>query len=760
MLMTIKAPTSYRKRLLLYSILLGTIPVIILGISSYWKSSTAIQKKVNESSMQVLKQSQFKVEYILKSVDRAMSTFITSNNAFESLNQPREGFRIDLFQALQQSMNQLQQPELGVQDVQLMNFDQNWLIKNNGLYELNETMNPAVLSSYKTIVPGSEWLKQKSDSSQTAYDVSLVKKLPINLTPAIGMMVVRIPAYEFTHLISGGADLGNVMILDTDYTILAHQDSKMLGKKFSDLVDISHLEQTVDILEDTFTITNDQNKHMIIMRKSTYNGWLYVSDISIDEITKDSKSIGWFTLITTLVITCTTFLLSLQGSQTMYSPIRRLYQSVASYSEPRNGTRDEFEEMIDRFVKLTNSHSQMKTELKGQLPQLQELFVFKLLQGDIQASALEQKLLWLGYPHWERFSVLTLQTDSFEDTRFLESDLDLLMFAINNIVAELLPQEYSLKPILYNSSQVTIIGSDSSNEERMKKTIAELAEEIQHNIFQYLSLKVSIGISRTYVDLQDIPKALEEAEEALKYRFTFGEGSILFIDQVDPSRTNQARFPVELVKKLMDAVKLSDASLVEECLHQLLAELVNEKLTHREVQMFMVRLIIDFMKEIDESSPLFESLYKAQRSLFEEVSIIKTSQEVESWVRNTIVMPTMNFMQERTKFHYKKISDQMLWLIHQDFDKDITLESCSDRLNYHPDYIKKVFRKETGTNFSDYLFQYRMGIAKTWLRDTDWKISEIAEKLRYTNAQNFIRSFRKFEEKTPGQYREECKNLD
>lgn len=757
--MTIKAPTSYWKRLLLYSILLGTIPVIVLGISSYWKSSTAIQKKVNESSMQVLKQSQLKVEYILISVDRAMSTFITSNHVFESLHQPREGFRIDLFQALQQSMNQLQQPDLGVQDIQLMNFNQNWLIKNNGLYELNETMSSALLASYKSMVPGSEWLKQKNDPVQTAYDISLVKKLPINLTPAVGMMVVRIPAYEFSRLISGGTDLGNVMILDTDYTILAHQDGQMLGKKLSDLVDISPLEQAEDIQEGTFTLINNQNNHMIIVRKSAYNGWLYVSDISINEITKDSNDIGWFTLIATLVISFTTFLLSLQGSQTMYSPIRRLYQSVASHSDPRHGTRDEFEEMIDRFGKLTNSQTQMKNELKGQLPQLQELFVFKLLQGDMNAAAMEQKLSWLGYPRWEWFTVLSLQTDSIEDTRFHESDLDLLMFAINNIVTELVPQEYGLKPILYNSSQVTIIGFDVSNEEKMKKMMVELAEEIQLNILQYLSLKVSIGISRAYGSFQNIPKALEEAEEALKYRITFGEGSILFIDQVQPNRLNQIRFPEETVKKLMDAVKLSDASLVEEYFHQLMTELVNEKLSHREVQMFMVRLIIDFMKEVDESSELYEALYKAQRTLFEETFVLKTSQEVASWARNTIVMPTMKSIEERTRFHYKKISNQMLLLIHQEFDKDISLESCADRLNYHPDYIKKVFRKETGINFSDYLFQYRMGIAKTWLRDTEWKISEIAEKLRYTNAQNFIRSFRKYEEMTPGQYREESKKI-
>ncbi|MNI94118.1 HTH-type transcriptional regulator YesS [compost metagenome] len=62
---------------------------------------------------------------------------------------------------------------------------------------------------------------------------------------------------------------------------------------------------------------------------------------------------------------------------------------------------------------------------------------------------------------------------------------------------------------------------------------------------------------------------------------------------------------------------------------------------------------------------------------------------------------------------------------------------------------------ETGTNFSDYLIQYRMTMAKKWLIETDLKISEIAERVGYKIPQNFIRIFRKAEAITPGQYREQ-----
>jgi AraC-like DNA-binding protein len=67
--------------------------------------------------------------------------------------------------------------------------------------------------------------------------------------------------------------------------------------------------------------------------------------------------------------------------------------------------------------------------------------------------------------------------------------------------------------------------------------------------------------------------------------------------------------------------------------------------------------------------------------------------------------------------------------------------------------LSSVFKKETNMSFSEYLSQYRFNMAKKWLVETDMPIKEIAEKLTYNNPQNFIRSFRKQEDMTPGQYR-------
>ena len=55
--------------------------------------------------------------------------------------------------------------------------------------------------------------------------------------------------------------------------------------------------------------------------------------------------------------------------------------------------------------------------------------------------------------------------------------------------------------------------------------------------------------------------------------------------------------------------------------------------------------------------------------------------------------------------------------------------------------------------FTDYIAQQKLELAKQMLVETDLPVAEIAERLSYSNAQNFIRLFKKHMEITPGQYR-------
>ena len=87
------------------------------------------------------------------------------------------------------------------------------------------------------------------------------------------------------------------------------------------------------------------------------------------------------------------------------------------------------------------------------------------------------------------------------------------------------------------------------------------------------------------------------------------------------------------------------------------------------------------------------------------------------------------------------------------------METCAQMLNYNANHVSRIFRKETGCSFTEYLQGYRLEKAKKLLCETDMKVQDIAELLCYGNSQNFIRYFRKFENMTPRQYREQNSHI-
>lgn len=94
-----------------------------------------------------------------------------------------------------------------------------------------------------------------------------------------------------------------------------------------------------------------------------------------------------------------------------------------------------------------------------------------------------------------------------------------------------------------------------------------------------------------------------------------------------------------------------------------------------------------------------------------------------------------------------------IYYVHENYSKEIDIDNLTKILSINKSYFCKIFKKETGFTFSNFLNNYRVEKSKSLLKNTDRSLLEIALAVGF-NTQNYYSSvFKKFNSITPIQYR-------
>ncbi|NQX61145.1 helix-turn-helix domain-containing protein [Paenibacillus qinlingensis] len=743
---------TYLNKLVLYGFLLGVVPLLALGFFSYFRTSGTIQEYVEEGNFQILKLSQSRIEQNLKTVEASATTMLHSPFVESVLSLPLEGKYYNEFEQLTGTIRQLQVFELGVSDIEFYNMHGKWQIGNKGIYPFNQDeSHPTLDIPQKTI-----WESNKNG-------IRMISKKPAYDPDPDVIITADIPFSHLRKLLLDTSPLGSVFMLDSEMKLLGYQDESFT-RAFLGETELANQLKRLDGDGGKVNVHYGKQEYSVTFIRSSLTGWMYVSAVSIDMITQESKAIGQFTIWICLIITFAVLIFSVMGSNRFYSPIRKLYATVVGQDvqqQPLHNLKreDELQQIGTRFHSLLNRQQEMSGQIQGQVVQLNQFFVQKLFFGEVGPREIKEKLSDLQFPQsWQRMYVMAVEIDTLEGSRYEGKDLDLLLFAVNNIAGELAPRRAFLNPIVLHESQLTILGTDSSDPS-WEEDVFKLAEEIQRAVRTYLGISVSVGLSYAFEEWTKVPKAYKEAIDALRYRVKLGHETIISIRDIFADSPAETSYPVKISDELRQAVHASDLEQATFLLHQMVRELVVQPFHFHDYQFSLMRFLSELGSLLQDQGISIRTLMKDDESIVESLFNLRTTEEVEAWFKEVVVGPVLLLLEERRSHQFRKISEAVIQIIHDEYDTDLTLELCADRIEYHPHYVSKVFRQEAGVNFGDYLLQYRLTIAKKMLVETNMKISDISEKLKYTNSTNFIRSFRKVEGETPGQYRERMQEI-
>lgn len=760
---------KYRHQLIVFGLVLGIIPVMFLGMFSYIRSSRIIQKKVNETNLQLLQQTEMRVEAVLKSIQYYYFVLANSPAITEYLDKSLTYRDYDQVVEIQQRLMGIQAAQDSVRNALYANFDHGWVINNHGMSSIEEKFNLGKLAILIKDSRNSFWNCGRKDwsiaiSDQTASDnpldhINLIIKLPLNSNTPQGVLIVNLQGHEFMKYATQKGRCDEMILLDEGGKIILKD-----GRSILDETQIHEISREIGDKPDRqgfYKGAWNHHKVGISFRKSTYNGWTYVSVYNIPDITRDSRSIGWATMILCLIMMSGIASVTVFGSSMIYTPIKNIYDICLRYLHMKkidlhlDLSNNEFSFIEAGITTLVTKESEMIRQIESQMIRLEELFLIKLVNGELNKEDIDQKLHVFGSTRfWKFLSILAIQIDSFEDTQYDEKDRDALMLAVHDVICNILKKGFRLNPAIVNKVLVVFIGMNTQDDQKFRDFVDNCAITIQENVKKHLAIKVSIGVGRPFQDYRDAQSAYKESVEALMSSIRFGEETILYYKDLQPAPVSQPSYPKPIADGLIQAIQRGEWDESGKCLNEFVEAVSKKHLSFMEYQICFARLLMSIIGILQDSGESIHCLFDHHDRLFDELYSLTNSCEIKKWFKRSIIRPCLECLEERRANQTKVILDQVLQIIRQEYDTDISLESCAVRLNYHPSYIWRVLKKEMGITFSDYLADYRLVMAKHFLEESNLSVGAIAEKLRYNNSQNFIRYFKKLEGITPGQYRE------
>lgn len=291
--------------------------------------------------------------------------------------------------------------------------------------------------------------------------------------------------------------------------------------------------------------------------------------------------------------------------------------------------------------------------------------------------------------------------------------------------------------------------------EDWRRFAVKYMQNLQAEILELYQKKLSISISNLHQSKPEISFGYEEAFGCLEEKMLTQPSSIvIYEDRKELNNKEQVRFPTEKIW-----------SYIENCEIELLKESIENVFCHMGQQAyldhsFVDRICLEFLYDTEEyfrnrRDIALEQLMLEKNKQYKEIYFLKTLKKKQEFIEDILIeLAKLWKRQEEQKGYVGNLANYIKSMVDNEYySNSISLDYIGDKLRKNSSYISKIFKIETGKNFSDYITEKRMMKSKEMLQDYSIKIYEIAEACGYADVSNFIRVFKKYTGLSPKEYR-------
>lgn len=745
---------NYLFSILRTMLLSGIIPLIILGFLSYQSSSKALEKKVSQVNFQLLLQTRMRFEqtmdiiynyYVLLGNDRQIYDYLDSSLSYSD---------VTIVPLIQNKLLQIQNLQPIVSSSTLVNLKERWVIFHDQFQDyINHDLRNYIKGRMKE-EPNIFWTFEEKRGNT----ISLFIKLPYNSQDHDAVLKVDLDQNKIKEYFLDETYKKMLVIDDEGYIIHFHDIDK-IGQESDEILGnlyANELKKT----SGTFTYIDMEGKLQgAIYEKSPYNNWTYFILYDIKALNKDISGIRNLTYLMVGALVLALIIVVVWSANRLYSPVGNIYnrfKEQLDYDEESNHL-DEINYIDKGIDNLFNERLNTQLEMALQKIKVEELFLIKLIRGELSDVYIKDRTVKLGKINdFANFSVVCFQITKLTKKKQSSREENIYTSLLLKAIRSEIDSELYLSPILRNDVVVVLIDSHEEDISAFREQLFVLVEQLQSKLENSLDVSIAVGISNVFSEVHFTEIAFKESLEAIMSNSHLDEkNSIHFSEDIDDEKKIRTVYPSKMVDELILWINKGNIEKAKNIVGKVIDSIFKSHVGYNEHMLHVSQLLIEIINVIQSSGVPLNTIIEKTNNPMEHLMALTDVNQIKEWFCNMLIEPIIPILVEQRSDRNQSLIQEIRKMVEEEYNKDLSLEICADRLNYHPSYIWKIMKQEMGISFSVYLLEYRLEKAKQMLIDSNDSIGVIAEKLCYNNAQNFIRYFKKRVGITPGAYRKE-----
>ena len=426
--------------------------------------------------------------------------------------------------------------------------------------------------------------------------------------------------------------------------------------------------------------------------------------------------------------------------------IQGLIKKPINYQELATILNNIYTKLNNRQIK-DDKISKLKEYQEDSLQIVRDSILYSLVKSSNKKIKNDVKLNDFGIDlNYENILVSCVEFER-SNTNCCQYDSDLVISNIRKIINQVFDKSNKTEVFRVYEKMFTIIKFNNVNS-TVLTNVDSCFQDIIKRVNKELNINISVGVSSLNT-IDNLTTAYNQSKQAINYCSFMGKNKIYYYDEHMNAKTRTIT-SIEL-EKLDQLITFGEIKDIDSCLDDIKLKMKEIK-NINDYYLIISRVVYHILNKSENLQDIYEEFgvngdfYGHLMSNTNLESMFDILKQICRFIKEDNSKALQNNVQHNIK--------RVLIYIETNFnDPTLSLENVASAVNLSVSYICYLLKKEKNTTFVKYITDLRINKAKEMLKTTNYKISDIALDVGYSDAYYFSHNFKKICGVSPKEYR-------